>query len=109
MEWGEIELHPEVESWPLSLDRQTAAHVARYIDLLTERGPLLDEPYTRQLREKVRELRFRIEGEHWRITYWIASGRRIVLLTVFRKTARQERSEIDRAEREMYRCIDEQH
>jgi hypothetical protein len=44
-----------------------------------------------------------------RITYFIAPGRRIVLLTVFRKTARQERAEIDRAERTMLDCIAADH
>jgi hypothetical protein len=44
-----------------------------------------------------------------RITYYIASGRRIILLTVFRKTQRQERAEIARAERAMKRCIAEGH
>ena len=43
------------------------------------------------------------------ITYYIASGRRIVLLTVFVKTQRQERREIDRAEKAMQRCIAEGH
>lgn len=33
-----------------------------YIDLLAERGPLLGEPYTRQLAGKLRELRFRSDG-----------------------------------------------
>ena len=44
-----------------------------------------------------------------RITYYIASGRRIVLLTVFVKTQRQERREIDRAEKAMKRCVAEGH
>jgi hypothetical protein len=32
--------------------------VAFYIDLLADQGPLLGEPYTRQLDGKLRELRF---------------------------------------------------
>lgn len=43
------------------------------------------------------------------MSYFIASGRRIILLTVFRKTRRQERAEIDRAERAMNRCVTEGH
>ncbi len=109
MEWGEIEVHPEVAAWLRSLGTETMTHVTWYIDLLAERGPLLDQPYTRQLRGKLRELRFRIGHDHWRITYWIASERRIVLLTAFMKTQQQERAEIDRAEREMARCIEEGH
>ena len=33
----------------------------------------------------------------WRITYWLAPQRRIVLLTVFRKTRDRETSEVERA------------
>jgi hypothetical protein len=57
------------------------------------------------LRGKLRELRLHLGPEQVQLTYFIASGRRIVLLTVFRKTARQGRAEIERAEREMNRCI----
>lgn len=81
----------------------------RYIDLLADEGVHLGEPFTRQLRGKLRELRFGLDGRRVRITYFIASGRRIVLLTVFVKTQRQERREIDRAEKAMQRCVAEGH
>jgi hypothetical protein len=58
---------------------------------------------------KLRELRFYIGREQHRITYYMAAGRRIILLTVFRKTRGRERREIDRAERAMERCIAEGH
>jgi hypothetical protein len=44
-----------------------------------------------------------------RISYYVASGRRIVLLTVFVNTQRQERAEIERAWRAMQRCVEEGH
>ena len=44
-----------------------------------------------------------------RIAYYIASGRRIILLTVFSKQHRRERAEVARAERAMRRCITEGH
>ena len=72
-------------------------------------GVLLDEPYTRQLDGKLRELRFHLEGQRVRVTYWIAPGRRIILLTVFRKTRQREAREVERARRAMQRCIDETH
>jgi hypothetical protein len=56
---------------------------------------------------KLRELRFYLEGRPTRITYWIAPGRRIILLTVFVKTQRQERREIGRARQAMERCANE--
>jgi hypothetical protein len=63
------------------------------------------------LRGKLRELRFYLgaRGHAVRVSYFIAAGRRIVLLTVFRKQRRQERGEIERAYRAMERCIEEKH
>ena len=109
MAWGSIEVEPEVEQWLDALDADEFGQVAFYIDLLAERGVELGEPYTRQLAGKLRELRFYLGRDRMRISYYIASGRRIILLTVFRKTQRQERGEVGRAERAMKRCIAEGH
>jgi phage-related protein len=67
------------------------------------------EPYTKQLDRKLRELRFHLERQAVRITYWIATDRRIILLTVFHKTRMRDEREIDRARRALARCIDEEH
>ena len=77
--------------------------------MVAERGPLLGEPYTRQLDGKLRELRFHLEGRATRVTYRIASGRRIVLLTVFIKTRMREPTEIARARRALALCMAEEH
>jgi hypothetical protein len=61
-------------------------------------------PHTRQLDGKLRELRFYLDGRPTRVSYWIAPRRRIILLTVFVKTQRQERREIARAKQAMERC-----
>lgn len=91
--------------------RTTSSVVSSYVDLLANRGAQLGEPYTRQLQGKLRELRFYLgsTGDAVRITYYIATGRRIILLTVFRKQRRQERAEIDRAVRAMEKCVAEGH
>ena len=109
MSWGEVELEPEVRDWYLSLDEENQARVQFHVDRLAEMGPLLDEPFTKQLDSKLRELRFFLDGRPTRITYWIASGRRIILLTVFVKTHRQERREVERAKRAFERCRLEGH
>ena len=85
MNWGDIELEPEVEKRFLGLSPQHRGTAAFHVDLLAQQGVLLGEPYARQLRGKLRELRFHLDSEATRITYWIASGRRIILLTAFRK------------------------
>ncbi|MER7130800.1 type II toxin-antitoxin system RelE/ParE family toxin [Streptosporangium saharense] len=109
MNWGEVELEPEVDEWFDTLDQEDQETAAFYVDLLAERGVLLDEPYTRQLRSKLRELRFHLDREAVRITYWIAPERRIIMLTVFRKQRMRESAEIERAWRAMQRCIAEAH
>ena len=41
------------------------------------------EPYSRQLAGRLRQRRFYCGGQRVRVSYWIAPGRRIVMLTVF--------------------------
>lgn len=107
-EW-EVELEPEVRDWYLALDREFQKRVDFRIDQLAERGSLLGEPLSRQLDGKLRELRFYLGGRATRITYWIAPDRRIILLTVFVKTRRRERRQVERAKRAMERCMAEEH
>ncbi|GII52995.1 hypothetical protein Pth03_13840 [Planotetraspora thailandica] len=109
MTWGTVELEPEVQEWLEKLSATSFARAAFYIDLLAMEGPLLGEPYTRQLDGKLRELRFHIDELSMRIGYWIAPGRRIVLLTVFCKTRMREDREVKRARRALLRCIDQAH
>ena len=109
MTWGTVELEPEVSRWLDSLSDDEFGRVAFYIDLLEDQGVHLDEPYSRQLRSKLRELRFHLGRERRRLTYYLAEDRRIILLTVFRKTKAREIAEVERAERAMRRCLAEGH
>jgi len=109
MSWGIVELEPEVREWLEKLPTAQFATAAFYIDLVAEQGPLLSEPYTRQLDGKLRELRFHLDRAAVRLTYWIAPGRRIVLLTVFVKTRMREDREVARARRALARCIEAEH
>lgn len=43
------------------------------------------------------------------MTYWIAPGRRFVLLTVFTKSRMREDGEVARARKALARCIAERH
>jgi hypothetical protein len=62
-----------------------------------------------QLDGKLRELRSHLDGRAVRVTYWIAPGRRIVLLTVLAKTRMREVGEVERARRALARCLAEEH
>ena len=109
MDWGTIELEPEVEEWLRQLPTAHFQRAAFYIDLLAEQGPRLREPYSRHLGGGLRELRFHLDGDSYRITYWFAIERRIILLTKFRKTRMCERREVARAQRARLRCVEMDH
>lgn len=109
MTWGTVELEPEVAKWLEELSSAQFAVAAFYVDLLADQGPLLGEPSTRQLDGKLRELRFHLDRSAVRLTYWIGSDRRIILLTVFTKSRMREDRQVDRARRALARCIGEAH
>ncbi|HET9170925.1 MAG TPA: type II toxin-antitoxin system RelE/ParE family toxin [Actinospica sp.] len=93
-EFWSIDIEPEVQRWLDTLaDREflVAEHAA---ERLQESPTTLSEPYSRNLGDGVRELSFTLghDSAAIRVTYWLAPERRIVLLTVFRKTRRREGS-----------------
>ncbi|MFI7527305.1 type II toxin-antitoxin system RelE/ParE family toxin [Nocardia salmonicida] len=92
-----VELEPEVARWLRSLTTREFSQVDVYVGMLAERATTLGEPWSRNLGDGVRELRFHLHPREFRITYWLAPGRRIVLLTVFRKTRMRETDEVARA------------
>ncbi|MEW1758423.1 type II toxin-antitoxin system RelE/ParE family toxin [Streptomyces cyaneofuscatus] len=101
-----IEIEPEVRLWLMNLPYNDFLVVEHVAELLRERPTTLGEPYSRHLGDGVRELRFSLgrQGVATRIPYWLAPDRRIVLLTVFRKTRRRETAEVARAKRAKVLC-----
>lgn len=93
----DVELEPEVREWLDTLSLVDYRTVEYHADRLAAAPTTLGEPYSRHLRGAVRELRFHLSRSAWRISYWLAPQRRIVLLTVFRKTRGREAAEVDRA------------
>ena len=104
-----VELEPEVEEWFVGLPVGTVARAVPHIERLAERGNRLRMPASRALGDGLFELRFDIELISWRITFFFAGDRRIVLLTVFHKQRMNERAEVARARDAMARCIAEGH
>lgn len=102
-----IEIEPEVRQWLELLSDAHYDKVERAADLLAAEPTTLGEPYARHLGGKVRELRFSMDGNAVRITYWLAPGRCIVLLTVFRKTRQREAAEVERAQQAQKVCQEE--
>ncbi len=104
-----IELEPEVESWIDDLDPRRYAVALPHFERLETVGNFLRLPASRSLGDGLFELRFDLDRVAWRLTYFYATDRRIVVLTVFRKQRQNERAEVQRARWAMTRCIAEKH
>lgn len=104
-----VELEPEVEQWMDRLSVTEFASTLPHVERLAERGNQLRMPASRSLGDGLFELRFDLTRLAWRITYFFASDRRVVLLTVFRKQRQNERHEVRRARLAMNQCITEGH
>jgi len=100
----DMELEPEVRSWLEGLSDRDFGRVDFLVGVLAENAETLGEPYIRHLEGKVRELRFYLLRQATRVTYWLATGRRVVLLTVFAKTHRVEAAQVRRAVQTQQTC-----
>ena len=107
MSW-EIELYTDrsgkepVAAFLDDLPGATRAKVVKMFDRLAEYGVLLDEPYTRQIRGKIRELRIKDNLGQIRVLWFTFTGRRFILLHGFlKKTDKTPEREIDLAEKRM--------
>lgn len=95
-----IELEPEDRAWLETLAPTDHRAAERFADRLATDGPALPFPLASHLGDGLRELRIGAI----RVTYWLAPGRRAVLLTVFRKTKMRESDEVLRAHRARKLC-----
>lgn len=85
-----------------ALSSEARVKIFRIIRLLKDYGVLLKEPYTKQIRGKVRELRIRDSQGAIRILYFTYTGRRFILLHSFiKKTEKTPDREIEIAEKRM--------
>jgi phage-related protein len=87
-----------VEEFIDSLDAKSQARIARTLDLLEEFGPNLGMPYARHLEKQLWELRIRQAKNRYRIIYFLATAREVVLLHAFaKKTSAVSRRDIELA------------
>ena len=102
-----VELEPEVEKWMLALPMSQFGLVLPLVERLAEIGNQMSFPHSKSLGAGLFELRFNNANQTWRITYYFANDRRIVLLTVFAKQRLNERHQIQRARHALTRCLTE--
>src|SRR3989344_2547296 len=71
------------------------AKILKYIEFLREHQGVLDEPYTKHIRDKIRELRVDFGRNRHRIFFFTFIGKNIILLHAFLKhTAKTPEAEI---------------
>ncbi|WP_405687758.1 type II toxin-antitoxin system RelE/ParE family toxin [Streptomyces sp. NBC_00057] len=101
-----IEIEPEVRLWPTNPSAADYERAEHAVGRLARSATTLSEPRSRHLGDGVRELRFDLgrSREAVRISYWLVPDRRVVLLTVFRKTRQRENAEVVRARRAKAVC-----
>jgi len=81
-----------------NLDVKNKAKVIKYIDFLAKNDGYLDEPYSKHIRDKIRELRVDFSRNRHRIFYFAFVNKTIILLHAFlKKTAKTPEKEILRA------------
>jgi len=69
-----------------------------FIELLRQSDGYLDEPYSRHIKDKIRELRIDFSRNRHRIMYFTFTGEKIILLSAFTKrTEKTPQKEIDKA------------
>jgi len=72
--------------------------VLKYIDFLRDNKGILDEPYSKHIKGKIRELRIDFSHNKHRIFYVAVIEKKIILLHSFlKKTAKTPKQEIIRA------------
>jgi phage-related protein len=81
------------------LDSKVRAKIYKYINFLLESNGYLDEPYSRHIIDKIRELRVDFAGNRHRIFYFSFIDRQIVFLHAFlKKTDKTPFKEIAKAQ-----------
>ena len=81
------------------LDVKERAKVSKYIEFLREHKGVLDEPYSKHIKGKIRELRVDFSNKRHRIFYFTFINKNIILLHAFlKKTEKTPTREIKIAE-----------
>ncbi|MBU3964178.1 type II toxin-antitoxin system RelE/ParE family toxin [Patescibacteria group bacterium] len=82
------------------LSKKEQVKVFTYLELLKDKKGYLDEPYSKHIKGKIRELRVGFSKNHHRIFYFTFVSKKIILLHAFlKKTSKTPKKEIIKAEK----------
>ncbi len=88
------------------LKDKEGAKIFKYIEFLRVNKGYLDEPYSKHIKGKIRELRVDFGRNRHRIFYFVFIKKTIILLHAFlKKTAKTPVSEIKRTEENYYNVL----
>ncbi|MFA5643299.1 MAG: type II toxin-antitoxin system RelE/ParE family toxin [Candidatus Paceibacterota bacterium] len=88
------------------LKEKERAKVLKYIEFLRINKGILDEPYSKHIRGKIRELRVDFSSSRHRIFYFTFVGKNIILLHAFlKKTPKTPEREIKKAEENCFKVL----
>jgi len=97
--------HPVLE-YIDNLSDKEQAKVSKYVDFLKVSEGILDEPYSKHIKGKIRELRVDFGKNRHRIFYFTFVEKNIIFLHAFlKKTAKTPLKEIEKAENNYYDII----
>lgn len=89
-----------------NLDEKQKAKISKFIEFLREHEGVLDEPYSKHIKGKIRELRIDFGKNKHRIFYFTFIEKNIIFLHAFlKKTAKTPSKEIKKAEKNYYDII----
>jgi len=91
--------HPVIE-YINNLSAKEQSKISKYIDFLKLSKGILDEPYSKHIKGKIRELRVDFGKNKHRIFYFTFVEKNIIFLHAFlKKTAKTPPKEIEKAEK----------
>lgn len=94
-----------VLAYILELSKKERAKILKYIDFLALSKGYLDEPYSKHITSKIRELRIDFSHNKHRIFYFTFVEQKIILLHAFlKKTDKTPPQEISRAPTNLCDC-----
>ena len=99
-----------VQEYLESLSQKEQVKIGKYINYLREQKGVLDDPYTRHIRDKLRELRVDFGKNRHRILFFTFVGKNIILLSAFlKRTEKTPESEITKALNNYHKVINNPH